>query len=75
MSQLARAGIDVKAHSSCKVVQACGDQLLVDCNSAVDGPAYYVDTRAAKVLATCGGACMRGCKDCPPPGWTCECKL
>jgi hypothetical protein len=58
---------------SCRFIQECGDQILIDCNSAADGPAYYIDRRASKVLATCGGACMRGCTGCPPSGWTCEC--
>jgi hypothetical protein len=55
----------------CRLAQECGDLILVDCNSAADGPAYYLDQRASKVLATCGGACMRGCTGCPPPEWTC----
>jgi hypothetical protein len=67
---LAQLGIQ---NASCKFIQECGDQMLIDCNSAADGPAYYIDRRASKVLATCGGACMRGCTGCPPAGWTCEC--
>ena len=58
--------------TSCRFIQECGDVVLIDCNSAADGPAYYIDRRAAKLLATCGGACMRGCTGCPPPTWTCE---
>ncbi|MFI5345664.1 MAG: ankyrin repeat domain-containing protein [Elusimicrobiota bacterium] len=58
---------------NCKLIQQCGDYLLVDCNSAADGPAYYIDQRAPKILATCGGACMAGCKNCPPKEWTCSC--
>jgi ankyrin repeat protein len=57
----------------CKQLARCGDLVLVDCNSAADGPAYYLDQEASKLLATCGGACMGGCKNCPPVEWTCSC--
>lgn len=70
---LARLGL-VDEPASCKFIQECGDVILIDCNSAADGPAYYIDRRAAKLLATCGGACMRGCTGCPPKAWTCECR-
>ena len=68
---LARVGLS--AVQSCKFLQQCGDTLLIDCNSAADGPAYYIDQKAGKILSTCGGACMRGCKNCPPPEWSCSC--
>ena len=55
----------------CTLAQQCGELILVDCNSAADGPAYYIDQQASKLLATCGGACMRGCTNCPPPEWNC----
>jgi Ankyrin repeat len=55
----------------CKLAQECGALILVDCNSAADGPAYYIDQQAPKLLATCGGACMLGCTGCPPPEWKC----
>ena len=55
----------------CKLAGECGALILVDCNSAADGPAYYIDQPASKLLATCGGACMRGCTNCPPPEWKC----
>lgn len=55
----------------CALAQECGELILVDCNSAADGPAYYLDPHASKLLATCGGACMRGCTNCPPPEWNC----
>jgi ankyrin repeat protein len=67
---MVRAGL--AAEKDCKFRVQCGDTLLIDCNSAADGPAFYIDQRAGKVLSTCGGACMLGCKDCPPPGWTCS---
>lgn len=60
---------------NCKLIQECGNFLLVDCNSAADGPAYYIERREPKVLATCGGACMRGCTNCPPAEWRCACGL
>ncbi len=55
----------------CKLERSCGDLLGVDCQSAVDGPYYYVNRRDLKTVATCGGACRRGCTDCPPKAWTC----
>lgn len=59
----------------CQFVQECGDLLLVDCDSAADGPAYYVNQKTVEILATCGGACMKGCTGCPPKEWKCQCKL
>ena len=56
----------------CKLAQQCGELIFVDCNSAADGPAYYIDQQEPKLLATCGGACMRGCTGCPPPEWKCK---
>ena len=70
---LARLGL-FDGRTSCTFIQECGDVILIDCNSAADGPAYYIDRRAAKLLATCGGACMGGCTGCPPRAWTCECR-
>lgn len=55
----------------CRPERSCGDMLGVDCNAAADGPYYYVAQSDLKVAATCGGACRRGCTDCPPKGWTC----
>jgi hypothetical protein len=55
----------------CKLAGECGALIYVDCNSAADGPAYYLDQQASKLLATCGGACMRGCTNCPPREWNC----
>lgn len=59
---------------NCRFIQECGALILVDCNSAADGPAYYINQKTEDLLATCGGACMRGCKGCPPKEWVCECK-
>ncbi len=58
---------------TCKLIQKCGEMIYVDCNSAADGPAYYINQARAQLLATCGGACMRGCTNCPPKEWTCTC--
>lgn len=57
---------------NCRYERACNELIGVDCNAAVDGPYYYVRRDSLAVVSTCGGACMRGCTDCPPPGWTCE---
>jgi len=74
--ELEKLTFALKIERGCKLVQECADQVLIDCNSAADGPAYYIDKKAGTVLATCGGACMGGhCTNCPPKGWTCECKL
>jgi hypothetical protein len=70
---LTRLGV-VDGPTNCRFIQECGDEILIDCNSAADGPAYYIDRQATKLLATCGGACMRGCMGCPPSAWTCECR-
>jgi hypothetical protein len=56
----------------CHLVAECGDLLAVDCNSAADGPLYYVNSSSLEKVSTCGGACMkRNCTDCPPKEWTC----
>lgn len=56
---------------SCRYERSCGDMIGVDCNAAADGPYYYVRRDTLAVVSTCGGACMRGCTDCPPKAWTC----
>jgi len=56
---------------ACRPERSCGGLLGVDCNAAVDGPYYYVEHADLKVVSTCGGACMRGCTDCPPKAWAC----
>lgn len=55
----------------CKYERSCGDLIGVDCDAAVDGPYYYVRRDSLEVVSRCGGACMRGCTDCPPKAWTC----
>ena len=63
--------VGLAGEMKCRLAQQCGALIFVDCNSAADGPAYYIDEEASKLLATCGGACMRGCTNCPPPEWKC----
>jgi hypothetical protein len=71
-----KLAVHLRLPDDCKFVQECGEMVLVDCNSAADGPAYYIDQKSGTILSTCGGACMGGhCTKCPPPGWSCECKL
>jgi hypothetical protein len=55
----------------CRYERACGDLVGVDCDSAVDGPYYYVTRKDLTTVSTCGGTCRRGCTDCPPKAWTC----
>lgn len=55
----------------CRYERACGRLIGVDCKAAVDGPYYYVQRDSLAVVSTCGGACMRGCTNCPPREWTC----
>jgi hypothetical protein len=61
----------------CKLERTCGPLYGIDCQSAVDGPYYYVRVRSDGFheITVCGGACMGGrCTNCPPKneGWTCE---
>ncbi len=64
----------------CKVVKQCGDLSYIDCDSMVDGPAYYVRTATLDVVMNCGGYCMapkedmkdKNCSQCPPEQWTCK---
>lgn len=55
----------------CRFERACGELVGVDCNSAADGPYYYVRQGSLEVVSTCGGACRRGCTECPPKAWDC----
>ena len=57
---------------SCHFERACGKLLGIDCDSAVDGPYYYVKADTLETVASCGGYCMGGrCTNCPPKEWTC----
>jgi hypothetical protein len=55
----------------CRFERACGGLVGVDCNSAADGPYYYVREGSLEVVSTCGGACRAGCTECPPKAWDC----
>lgn len=63
--------IKEKFGDRCKYERACGELVGVDCGAAVDGPYYYVTRKDLTTVSTCGGACRRGCTDCPPKAWTC----
>jgi hypothetical protein len=75
MTKLGLAGpgqVGPKGEVRCWLLEQCGDVASVDCGQAADGPAYYLELKASRLLATCGGACMAGCTNCPPPEWTCK---
>lgn len=56
----------------CRHERACGDLIGVDCESAVDGPYYYVRRDSLEIVSRCGGFCRgNDCTECPPKGWTC----
>ena len=57
----------------------CANMFIVDCNSAADGPKYYISGHTGVVLGNCGGSCWRhqgsDCEKglCPPlRGRICE---
>jgi hypothetical protein len=54
----------------CEEVAACGDLVYVDCNSAVDGPAFYFNRVSSQLISKCGGWTPRD-EACPPPAWDC----
>lgn len=64
----------------CTVLEECGNILHVDCGSAFDGPAYYLNKDTLEKIMVCGGACMAprdalngiNCTQCPPAAWTCK---
>ncbi|HEY8963236.1 MAG TPA: hypothetical protein VIN59_02105, partial [Alphaproteobacteria bacterium] len=49
----------VPIFTACKVKKSCGDLDFIDCISAFDGPAYYVDRDSQRIVMTCGGSCWR----------------
>lgn len=65
------ARVQEKFGDGCRLERVCGDLAGVDCNSAADGPYYYVRKADLETVSTCGGACRRGCTECPPPTWSC----
>lgn len=59
---------------NCKTINTCENLIAIDCQSAVDGPLYYVENNSGAIIARCGGACFNpeGCPNpCPPLEWTC----
>jgi hypothetical protein len=56
---------------NCDVDRVCGNLVYLDCGSAMDGPAYYINGKTFEVLSTCGGVCMNPDEpcDCPPAAW------
>ncbi|MCP3139995.1 hypothetical protein [Pyxidicoccus xibeiensis] len=75
----ARRTLDLRElPGDCEVQATCGGLVGVDCDSAADGPYYYVEASSGRILEYCGGACMGGsspdsplCRNCPAIGWTC----
>ena len=59
---------------NCDLSRLCGNYAYVDCGSAMDGPAYYIDSKTLDIIAECGGACMNPDQpcNCPPKEWTCN---
>ena len=63
--------------ANCHQVATCGRFAFIDCGSAADGPAYYVDEPAQCVLEVCGGFAPPAgdggveARSCPPVEWTC----
>jgi hypothetical protein len=66
---------------NCEIEETCGELAYVDCDSEVDGPAYYVEEETLRIIMRCGGACMIPsnevkpgyCSECPPQQWK-DCK-
>ena len=66
---------------NCEIEDQCGELAYVDCDSEVDGPAYYVEEESLRIIMRCGGACMVPanetkagyCSECPPKEWK-DCK-
>ncbi len=67
-------------YPGCSEALLCKDLAYVDCNSAADGPSYYLERATGNRISTCGGACWfprdstqaEACRTlCPPEEWTC----
>lgn len=60
---------------NCVLLEMCGELASIDCNSAADGPLYYVKVQTKEIVGYCGGFCMAPredrCQNCPPQDWTC----
>lgn len=60
-----------KYGANCQVKETCANMSYVDCNSAADGPAYYLDYKF-EIIGTSGGLCMGGrCSGAPKEWETC----
>ncbi len=66
---------------NCKLEKQCGGLAYINCDSEMDGPAYYVKSDSLEVVMICGGACEKpesmrtdgkDCAQCPPKEWTCQ---
>lgn len=70
-SKVSESKIKETFGENCVVQEKCGDMMYVDCNSAADGPAYYVRKGTLEILAKAGGFCMmaNSCSG-PPTEWT-----
>lgn len=66
------ARVAEKFGERCKLERVCGELAGVDCDSAADGPYYYVRKADLETVSTCGGACRAGCTNCPPQEWSCR---
>ncbi len=62
------AKIKTKYGTNCKITDRCDGMLYVDCNSAADGPAYFLD-KDLNVIGTSGGLCMGGNCTGAPDAW------
>lgn len=77
VDEIKKDGWDLKKR--CTEKRTCGDLVELDCNSAVDGPLYYIDMAKQKIIEKCGGWCHAPqelvepyCKECPPKIWKCQ---
>ena len=67
-------------YPNCSEPKFCNNLVEVDCNSAADGPLYYLNRTNGNQISSCGGSCMLAddnqseiCKNlCPPKEWTCD---
>lgn len=60
--------IKLKFGNGCAVKERCADMYYVDCDSAADGPAYYLNN-ALEQIGTGGGFCMGGHCTGAPDMW------
>jgi hypothetical protein len=67
-SQETQSMIKSKYGADCQVKETCANMSYVDCNSAADGPAYYLDHKF-EIIGTSGGLCMGGRCSGAPKEW------